>query len=640
MSSTAKKGNPSSQTTAALQQGESLFRALIEHSLDALALISRDGIFMYVSPSIEKMSGCLPEELVGCHMSELFPPEYLTVALERFEAIQNRPGFTVTIEHPQLHKDGTLRWIETSLTNHLDTPAIQACVANFHDITKRKSTQDQLHLSEQRYRTLIEQSPLSIQVFSPDGTTILVNRAWEQLWGVTLQQIGRYNILEDEQLVAKGIMPLVKRGFAGEVTALPAIKYEPDQTIPQMSSVRYRWVRAILYPVKDETDQIREMVLIHEDITDRKDAEGEVRKAKEQLEAILFNAADGITVQDASGGLVYVNDAAATLSGFPSAEAMLNAPPEALRQAIQRFIMKNEEGIALPIEELPGRRVLRGEKRVQAVIQYVDSLTGQIRWSLVKAQPIFSEDGQVQFAVNVFTDITERQALEERKNALISMASHELKTPVTSLKGFTKVLQRRFKKTEDTQTLHFLARMDSQLNNLTKLISELLDVTKMQSGQLSFAEKPFDLAALVDETVENLQAGIASHHLHIVATEHARVVGDQDRIGQVLINLVENAVKYSPRANAVILRLSTEEGQARVSVQDFGIGIAQAYQQRIFEQFYQVTDPEERTYPGLGIGLYIANEIIKRHGGRLWVESRKGEGATFCFTLPLAVSPE
>src|SRR5437660_8542984 len=121
---------------------------------------------------------------------------------------------------------------------------------------------------------------------------------------------------------------------------------------------------------------------------------------------------------------------------------------------------------------------------------------------------------------------------------------------------------------------------------------------KIQNEMLKFEEKQFDLEAQIYKTFENLQAGIASHHLHIAGTESARVVGDQDHIGQVLINLVDNAVKYSPQAKKVIIRLSTDEEQARVSVQDFGIGIAEAYQQRIFEQFYQVTEPEEKTYPG------------------------------------------
>jgi signal transduction histidine kinase len=114
-----------------------------------------------------------------------------------------------------------------------------------------------------------------------------------------------------------------------------------------------------------------------------------------------------------------------------------------------------------------------------------------------------------------------------------------------------------------------------------------------------------------------------------------QVFGDRDRIGQVLINLLTNAMKYSPDADTVIVRIAIDGGNVLLSVQDFGIGIAEAYQKKIFEQFYQVNEPAEKTYPGLGIGLYIACKIIERHQGKLWVQSRKGEGATFSFCLPL-----
>ncbi|TMD82672.1 MAG: HAMP domain-containing histidine kinase, partial [Chloroflexi bacterium] len=213
----------------------------------------------------------------------------------------------------------------------------------------------------------------------------------------------------------------------------------------------------------------------------------------------------------------------------------------------------------------------------------------------------------------------------------------ELKTPVTSLKGFTHVLQRQLTKLGDEQGLHFLARMDAQLDKLTKLISDLLDISRMQVGKLSLDVEVVDVDALVSETMENLQAATSTHRLLVEGKTEARVLGDRDRLGQVLINLVTNAVKYSPNADTVIVRLSIDEDQqhAVISVQDFGIGIAETHHENIFEQFYQVTDPEGKTYTGLGIGLHISQEIVKRHQGRIWVESSKGKGATFYVALPI-----
>jgi signal transduction histidine kinase len=222
--------------------------------------------------------------------------------------------------------------------------------------------------------------------------------------------------------------------------------------------------------------------------------------------------------------------------------------------------------------------------------------------------------------------------------SFISTTSHELKTPVTSLKGFAHILQNRLKKRGDEESLRFLASMNKQLNRLTRLINDLQDITRVQQGRLEYDEELFSLDALVRENVENLQVGTSTHRLLFEESQAAQVYGDKDRIGQVLTNLITNAVKYSPEADRVIIRLFNDGDNAVVSVQDFGIGIAAKHQGRIFERFYQVADPEEKTYPGLGIGLYLSSEIIKRHRGCIQVESENGVGSTFSFSLPLATA--
>ena len=242
---------------------------------------------------------------------------------------------------------------------------------------------------------------------------------------------------------------------------------------------------------------------------------------------------------------------------------------------------------------------------------------------------------QTETCIGFVLDISERKELDKRKDEFISMASHELKTPVTSLKGFLNLLQRRLKTQEDEKALHYLTRMDAQVHKLIKLINDLLDISKMQTGQLVYREERFAVDALVQEIVENVQETTQTHSLQLEGVTGAEVFGDRDRIGQVLINLLNNAIKYSPQANIVLVRVAKEENAISVSVRDFGIGIAKEHQHKIFERFYQVTDPAEKTYPGLGIGLYIACEIIKRHSGRLWLESQKGAGSTFHFSLPL-----
>lgn len=361
----------------------------------------------------------------------------------------------------------------------------------------------------------------------------------------------------------------------------------------------------------------------------------EAQQSRDQLEIILQGVADGILVYTPDNRLLYVNEAAVQMTGSASIQALLATPPSDI---FSRYELIDEQGQPLSPTLFTHRRVFAGEPEARSVIGYTEPRTGQsTRWSMVTSRPVRDENGEVALVISIIHDITERMMVERRKDEFISMTSHELKTPVTSLKGFTNVLQRRLAKQGDTQGLHYLARMDAQLDKLTTLISDLLDISRMQSGKLALRAEPFDLDTLIDETVENVQVTTSTHRLLVEGRTGAQVFGDKERLAQVYVNLLTNAIKYSPQADKVLVHLlkDSDAQQAIVSVQDFGIGIDKTHHEKIFERFYQVTDPEEKTYPGLGIGLYISSEIVARHRGRMWVESSKMKGSTFYVALPI-----
>ncbi|HVA10818.1 MAG TPA: ATP-binding protein, partial [Candidatus Dormibacteraeota bacterium] len=232
-------------------------------------------------------------------------------------------------------------------------------------------------------------------------------------------------------------------------------------------------------------------------------------------------------------------------------------------------------------------------------------------------------------------DITVRQQLEQQKDEFVSIASHELKTPITSVKAYTQILGKRFQKAEDAKSVELIAKMDAQLDKLTDLIGDLLDVTKIEAGRIQFHESHFDFNDLVEETVEELQRTTEKHHIEQDLQPSRTVYGDHERLGQVLINFLTNAIKYSPHADRIIVGTAVDEDNVTLSVQDFGVGLSKEEQAKVFERFYRVGGSDQATFPGLGLGLYIASDIIKRHKGQVWVESIKAKGSTFYFSLPM-----
>ena len=357
------------------------------------------------------------------------------------------------------------------------------------------------------------------------------------------------------------------------------------------------------------------------EIAERKRAEERLRISENRYRRLLEASKDGILIVDPCTGKITDANLAMTELLGKTHELLLG------QELWQIGLFQDREANLESLRELQEKQCIRNETLL------LQTTGGQHR-TVEFVSTLYQENDHEVIQYNI-RDITERKELEQRKDEFISMASHELKTPVTSLKGFLSLLQRRLATQDDEKALYYLARIDAQVNRLTKLINDLLDISKMQTGQLVYREERFDLDALAQEIVENVQGTTQTHRLLLEGQIQAEAFGDRDRIGQVLINLLNNAIKYSPQADTVLVHVTQDQNQAHVSVQDFGIGIAKEHQHKIFERFYQVTDPEEKTYPGLGIGLYISCKIVKRHGGHLWVESKKGEGATFHVTLPL-----
>jgi PAS domain S-box-containing protein len=233
---------------------------------------------------------------------------------------------------------------------------------------------------------------------------------------------------------------------------------------------------------------------------------------------------------------------------------------------------------------------------------------------------------------------TEIKKLNRKKDEFIGLASHELKTPVTSLKGYLQILDKKL--SEDNVNKAFVHKAVQQVNRLSNLISDLLDVSKIETGQLPLSFSQFDLIQMIRDAVQLHQYAASSHKIILECDRDSLpLLADQMRIEQVVNNLLSNAIKYSPHADRVDISVSENAGQAKVTVRDYGMGIADDQQESIFSRFYRVEEIAAHI-SGLGIGLYVSKEIISRHHGTLTVESEPGEGSQFSFSIPLRNTPD
>jgi PAS domain S-box-containing protein len=264
------------------------------------------------------------------------------------------------------------------------------------------------------------------------------------------------------------------------------------------------------------------------------------------------------------------------------------------------------------------------------------------RWLRETGAPRYSTEGKFEGYIGTCVDIHEMKVHEQRRDNFIKMASHELKTPITSIKGYVQLLINMYKDHNENKGMvsaqaiqASLITIDKQIIKLNRLMSELLDLSRIDSDRLELHMQNFELNNLVKETVQDIQQ-TTKHEIIVKDGTICKVYGDRDRIGQVILNLLANAIKYSPNTNSIEVNVyQPARNCVAVSVQDLGIGIDQEHHHKIFERFYRVEGKSEQTYPGFGIGLFIASEIIQRHNGTIYVKSKRNEGSTFTFTLPV-----
>ena len=258
---------------------------------------------------------------------------------------------------------------------------------------------------------------------------------------------------------------------------------------------------------------------------------------------------------------------------------------------------------------------------------------GAYRWHLIRLMPILDELGQIQLWVGTATDIEELKLIQQQKDDFISIASHELKTPITTLKASLQLLDRIKDNPSKTMLPILITKANKSLEKINTLIEDLLDASLVNKGQLHINPKNFQMVQFIQDSCKDIHLD-DGYFLQIEADKELEVFADPVRIEQILVNFISNAVKYAPESNQIKVTIEREKDKVKVAVKDTGRGISSEKLAHIFERYYRVNTNESK-YTGLGLGLYICSEIIKKHSGEIGVESTIGNGSSFWFTLPI-----
>ncbi len=620
-----------------IKESREKYFQLLQNLPVAVYTCDADGFITYYNDAAVELWGRKPELGIekwgGSWKSfrtdgSLIQKEDLAMALAIKEK-RYENGEEFKIEQP----DGTKRFIIPYPRINQDAAGnITGAVNTMIDITELKEAEYSIRQSEKRFRNLVEQATTAMAVLQgPEKILTVVNEAMLTIWDRDKTIIGKRLLDFMPEIGSQPFPKLLEQVYD---TGKTYVEEDALVILERKGKLETLYMDFSYTALRNHNDEIAGVLINATDVTEAVIYKKQLEESEKNFRNIIEQSPVAMCVlKEPDYKVEIANERMFEIWG-KTAEEVMHKPllvglPEVENQGIK---------------ELLGKVYSTGERFTANEYQIDLNRKGKLETIYVNFvyEALRESDNTISGIMVVAIDVTEQikarkesEILQQQKDDFLGIASHELKTPVTVLKAYSQILGKVLLEKGNIQESKMAEKMDEQANKLNDLIIDLLDTTKINSGKLQFNDHEFDFNELVKSILDEIKYTTQSHSI-IQELDHSCIVlADKERIGQVIDNFITNAIKYSPNSDKVFVRTKLKNDEIYLSVQDFGIGINHENKDKVFGQFYRVTtEGSPNTYPGIGLGLFIAAEIIKRENGKIGVESEKGKGASFWFSLP------
>ena len=617
------------------KKAEKLYRELYEGSPDGFALVDLNGCIIKSNSTFQNMLGYSADELRTKTYEDLTLAKWHKMEADILKEQVFKRGYSEVYEKEYLSKNGTIIPIEIR-TYLLEEDGIPKGMWAFvRDVSDRKQKENEIEESKSHFQHLFNAIADPIVIVDNHGKFLEISDGVENLTGYKRDDLIGKNFLRTK-LVTKRSKTILLANLAKRMTGFHVSPYEIEVVSKQGKIVPFE-INAAKINYKGQTADM----VVFRDVRDRRKSQAALRESEEKFRLLSDQSLMGIAIIQGSD-IKYANQAATNITEYPK-EEMIKQGVALIRRMI------HPDDVSFVMEQL--NKKLHGDKDIVPHYSYrIITKNGKTRWLDQFSKSITYSGNTADFVTII--DITDKKEAEEKikqqniqlrkmdklKTDFLNVTSHELRSPMTAMKGYIQMLISEVLGTLSEEQKNALEVILRNTNRLDHLVQDILDTSRLESGTMKFIPSNADIGAMITDIIETMQLSADIKQIKLDALIEKNLpslIIDAERIKQVFDNIINNAIKFSSCGSKIFIRAKKEDEYIQFEIQDFGKGIPENKKEKIFETFYQVEYGMDRTFGGTGLGLTISRGIILAHGGRIWVDSTIGEGSIFKFTLPI-----